>query len=145
MKKQKFISYSQEDTKAFAQKFAKELKGGEVVCLLGEVGSGKTFFVTHVAKELGVNDNVISPSFVIMKIYKVKKHKAITRLSHYDLYRMENPDDMLDLAAEEFFGRKDTVCFIEWPTQAKRHMPKECITLKFSYGKKEMERIIEVK
>ena len=80
-----------------------------------------------------------------LKIYEIKGKKAIKRICHYDLYRISNPRDVLDLAVEDYFHQPDTICFVEWPKKAKKYIPPDCIKIFFQYGDKKNERIIEIK
>lgn len=104
-----YQSKSVEETYEIAAKLAAELVGGEVVLLDGDLGAGKTTFVKGLAKALGVDDVVTSPTFTLMNEYEGKK----LWLYHFDLYRLdeESADAM---GFEEYFHREDAVCCIEW-------------------------------
>ena len=108
------ISHNEEETKHIAREFAKTLKGGEVVFLNGELGAGKTTFVRGVAEAFGFDKPVRSPTFTIVNRYQVSEVK-IKQILHVDLYRIEDPDDMIPLALEEELHAPDTVSFLEWP------------------------------
>ena len=111
----KCVSKSDKDTVKFGGKFARTLTGGEVVLLVGDLGAGKTTFVKGVAAALGVSKVVNSPTFVIMKVYKTKKgEKPIKNLVHVDAYRGIDLGELQNIGVVEYFGRKDSVCFIEW-------------------------------
>lgn len=68
----KYITNSSEETKKIAENFAKKLKGGDIVALYGELGSGKTTFVQGLAKGLGIKKRIISPTFIIVRSYKIE-------------------------------------------------------------------------
>ena len=90
---------SEEETILFAENFARNLKSGDVVLLSGELGSGKTTFIKGIARAIGIDqDEIKSPSFVIMNLYEGR-----IPLYHFDLYRLENNEDINDLGFEEFF------------------------------------------
>ncbi|MBI5254662.1 tRNA (adenosine(37)-N6)-threonylcarbamoyltransferase complex ATPase subunit type 1 TsaE [Candidatus Falkowbacteria bacterium] len=115
----RIITKNAEQTIKFGEKFAKKLVGGEVVLLVGDLGSGKTTFMKGVARALGVKQIVNSPTFVIMKIYKTTpattyKLQAIKNLVHIDAYRSIDLPKLENIGATEYFGRKDSVCFVEW-------------------------------
>ena len=113
----KMITNSTQETIAFGKKFAKTLKGGEVVLLIGDLGSGKTTFVKGVASELGVKNTITSPTFVLMKVYKIKNikiKKNIKVLVHIDAYRGLDLNDLENIGALEYFGEHDTICLVEW-------------------------------
>ena len=107
------IARSLEETKQFAEIFAKDSKGGEVILLQGDLGSGKTTFVRFVADILGVTAKVKSPTFAVMNEYPAS-HKEVKRILHLDLYRFTD-DSQVDALALEDELRPDTIVFIEWP------------------------------
>ncbi len=109
----KHTSKSEKETRKLAAKFAKDLKGGEVVELVGDLGSGKTTFVRGVAEALGAKARVKSPTFTIMNEYPAR-HKSIKRIIHIDLYRFKDPAELRALELEDYFDG-ETVVFIEWP------------------------------
>ncbi|MFH1404989.1 MAG: tRNA (adenosine(37)-N6)-threonylcarbamoyltransferase complex ATPase subunit type 1 TsaE [Patescibacteria group bacterium] len=119
------ISNSLEQTNQIASEFAQTLKGGEVVLMRGELGSGKTTFVQATSKALGSHDRVHSPSFTIMNLYSIPPltkgglggvYEGVREIVHLDFYRLqEQPDSLEDLGLEEWFNREDVVIFIEWP------------------------------
>ena len=109
------ITNSEKETFDFAKSFAKKLKGGEVIGLIGDLGAGKTIFTKGLAAGLGVKQNITSPTFVLMKIYKIRNPKSeIRNLAHLDAYRIKSPQDITAIGAEEYFNRPDTVTIIEW-------------------------------
>lgn len=108
--KSKHISNSPNDTVEIAKNFAKNLQSSEIILLQGELGAGKTLFVKSVAKSLGCNDAVSSPTFTIMQTYSDGKFP----LYHFDLYRIKN---ILELDNIGFFDyiEETGIKFIEWP------------------------------
>jgi tRNA threonylcarbamoyladenosine biosynthesis protein TsaE len=108
------VSKSLEDTNKIAFDFSKNLKGGDVIFLIGDLGSGKTTFVQAVTKSLGYEDNVTSPTFSIMNIYPIENEKIKT-INHFDLYRIEEDSELHNLDLEEYLNSKESVTFIEWP------------------------------
>lgn len=101
-----FISKSREETEAFAKEYAKKLVGGDVVLLDGEMGAGKTVFAKGVAKGLGVEEEVTSPTYAYMNDYD-------GRLFHYDCYRIESVEQAERLGLADYFDMGG-VCLIEW-------------------------------
>jgi tRNA threonylcarbamoyladenosine biosynthesis protein TsaE len=116
----KIITHSEKETFNLAKKLAKKARGGEVYALSGELGAGKTVFVRGFAAGLGVKKNINSPTFVLMKIYPVKKHKTIKQICHIDAYRLRSAKDLAAIGAQDYLGKKDAVCFIEWPERVKK-------------------------
>jgi tRNA threonylcarbamoyladenosine biosynthesis protein TsaE len=102
-------SKSVSDTEALAKRIAGTLEGGEVILLSGDLGAGKTTFTKGLAKALGIEDEVTSPTFTIMNVYENGKFK----LNHLDMYRIEHEDDLYELGVEDAMG-EDTVTVIEW-------------------------------
>ena len=110
---QEYTTKSEEETRKVAQMFASQLTGGEVVELIGELGSGKTTFVRGVVEALGSSVKVKSPTFTVMNEYPVNG-ETIKRIAHLDLYRFDDPVQTEALAFDDY-KRADTVIFIEWP------------------------------
>ncbi len=114
----------------FAQEIVSELKGGETIALIGDLGSGKTTFVQFLAKALGVKKRVVSPTFVVMRAYGQTKLKGIA-LYHYDFYRLDSLDEIRDLGVEEDFKDPKTICVVEWADKARGLLPRERIEIHF--------------
>ncbi len=122
------ITKNEKGTIDFGKKFSKQLKGGEVILLIGDLGAGKTTFVRGVAQGLGYKKNVTSPTFVIMKVYKVK-NKNVKNIVHIDTYRGLDLVDLENIGAMEYFGRNDCVSFVEWGAGLEKFLKKS----KFKY------------
>jgi tRNA threonylcarbamoyladenosine biosynthesis protein TsaE len=140
----KIITNSEKETFDFAKSLAAKANGGEVYALSGNLGAGKTVFVRGFATGLGIKGNVNSPTFVLMKVYPVKKHLNIKYFCHIDAYRLKSSADLEAIGALDYFGKKDTICFIEWPEKVKKIFNKKSIIFKIKQDKKE-RRIIEKK
>lgn len=117
------ITKSEKETIALGQKIASQLKGGEIIALIGELGSGKTTLIKGIAQGLGIKKIITSPSFVLMKIYPIKS-KGIKQLVHIDCYRIKKPQEISAIGALEYFGQKDTVVVIEWADKIKKILPR---------------------
>ena len=115
-----FESNSAEDTFAFGQKLGREAVPGEIICLDGDLGVGKTVFTQGFAAGLGIDDYVNSPTFNIVKEYEGG------RLPHYhfDVYRIGDPSEMEEIGYEDYFYGQG-VSIIEWPGQIEELLPKE--------------------
>ena len=109
-----FSSTSPDHTKQIAADFAITLKGGEVIFLEGELGSGKTTFVQGAAKALGYDGPVRSPTFTLINIYSTS-NKKIKKIIHIDLYRIKDSSELRQLALEEHVQDQSSVMFVEWP------------------------------
>ena len=136
----KFISSSVENTIEIGIKLAKRLKKGDVVALIGDLGSGKTVLTKGIAKGLGVKDSryVNSPTFVIIKEYKGK-----IPLYHFDLYRLDR-SNILDMEAYEEYFYGDGISVIEWADKIRPFLPAGYIEVRLSVAG-ENKRKIEIK
>lgn len=109
-------THSDQETKNFAKNFAARLKGGDIICLHGNLGAGKTTFVQGLAEGLGITNDITSPTFTLMNLYPVSPTKFVfSKLVHIDTYRLEGAQELLDIGSEDYLGQKDTVTIIEWP------------------------------
>ena len=112
-----FISDSPEQTISFGERYAKNLKGGDVVVLDGEMGAGKTVFAKGVAKGLGICDEVLSPTYAYMNDYGGK-------LYHFDCYRLKSGEQAESLGLCDYFYA-DGVCLIEWAQNISSVLPEK--------------------
>lgn len=121
----KYMTYSDKDTMAIAQNIESEKFPGMVICLNGELGSGKTMFVKGFAVGLGIEENITSPTFNIVKEY----NDGEAPLYHMDVYRLE--DDADSVGVEDYFNG-DGVVIIEWADMIKDKLPEERLDIYFS-------------
>ena len=130
MTKYEKICKNLEDTKELAKRFAKLVEDkGCVVSLYGEIGAGKTAFVKEVAKEIGIEEKVTSPTFVILNEY----HGGKLPMYHFDLYRLENEGvkTILDELNEYSEGKQLT--FVEWAEFSQNEIPFDHIKINVTY------------
>lgn len=97
-------------TARLAERFAKSLKGGEIILLNGDLGAGKTTFAKSLLKSLGVKEAVTSPTFTIMKRYEGEKFS----LNHFDLYRIESTEELEELGFDEYLSEPNAISIVEW-------------------------------
>ncbi len=116
-----FISRSAEQTINFAREYASSLKGGDVVLLNGEMGAGKTVFAKGVALGLGIDDEILSPTYAYMNDYGGK-------LYHYDCYRLSSGAQAEGLGLVDYFYG-DGVCLVEWAQNIADVLPENCKTV----------------
>ena len=121
-----FVSQSLEDTKNIAREFAKVIKPGMVVCMSGDLGAGKTTFVSALAEVLGIEAQVMSPTFNILMQYPNKGGPSI---NHFDLYRLDDEQELEDI---DFFGiiEQDDITFIEWANKFEDAMPSDSVNFR---------------
>jgi len=129
------ITKNAEDTIKYGEKFAKKLHGGDILALSGDLGSGKTTFIKGLARGLGVKENITSPTFVLLKEYKLrpKVHLGGGLLVHIDAYRINNINDIKSIGIEDYLNRKDVILVIEWAEKIKKILPKNIITINFRH------------
>ena len=113
-------SYSPEETFAIGKEIGEQLKPGDVYCLIGDLGVGKTVFTQGVAAGLGITEPVNSPTFTIVNVYKGEN----LILNHFDAYRIGDSDEMLDIGFDEMITG-DAVSVIEWAELIEDILPKE--------------------
>ncbi|MFA5523960.1 MAG: tRNA (adenosine(37)-N6)-threonylcarbamoyltransferase complex ATPase subunit type 1 TsaE [Tissierellales bacterium] len=112
-----------EETEKIGYILGKLLTGGEVICMTGDLGAGKTTMTQSIAKGLDVEDYVTSPTFTIINEYEGR-----CPLYHFDVYRINDVDEMYDLGYEEYFYSKG-VSIIEWADIIKEILPKERLNI----------------
>ncbi len=134
-----FISRSEQETFGFAKALASRLRGGEVLALIGDLGAGKTVFARGLAAGLGVKENVNSPTFVLMKVYRVKDRLGVRQFVHIDAYRLESGAELKQIGVEDFLGKQDTVVLIEWADRVKEILPQKAITIKIKADEEKRE------
>lgn len=135
---QEFYSYSASDTEKIAADFAGNLKGNEVLAMFGTLGMGKTAFVRGLAKGLGNNSEISSPTFAIVHDYGGNPH-----LYHFDMYRISTWDDLYSTG---FFDYLDMggILAVEWSENIENVLPDGYIRIEFERGKNENERKITI-
>ena len=109
------------ETTAFGIAFAKKLKGGDILCLEGDLGAGKTALTKGIALGLGIKKEILSPTFSLMNVYTIAKNK---QLVHIDTYRLKNEEELIDIGAMDYIGAPNTICIIEWPDKIKNLLKK---------------------
>lgn len=122
------ISKKEEDMKIIAKEILANIskinnKKASVVGLYGDLGAGKTTFTKAVGQLLGIKRKLNSPTFVVIKRYKInnKKHK---NLFHLDAYRLKNEKELINLGWEDIISNPENLVFIEWPENVIKAMPK---------------------
>jgi tRNA threonylcarbamoyladenosine biosynthesis protein TsaE len=133
-----FITNSKEETQTFAQDFAKTLKGGAFLAFYGDLGSGKTTFIQGLAKGLGIQRRIISPTFIILRHYKMDKGDFY----HVDLYRTESKHDLLGIGLEQIIQDANSIVALEWAEKLGELLPKQRIDIHMEYLEDNKRKII---
>ena len=137
--KQQWIMKNEQETWAFGQSLANNLKPGDVVALIGDLGTGKTALTKAVAAGIGVTELISSPTFTIVCEY----HEGRLPLYHFDVYRVYDPDELFEIGFEEYlFGQG--VCLIEWADLVEDLLPSHTIKVEIAYGTEMTERSYQV-
>ena len=136
---EKLIFKNEEETIAFGREYASRLAPGTVIALIGPLGAGKTTFTKAIAKGLGIEETITSPTFTIVCEYDSGR----LPLYHFDVYRVSDPDELFEMGFEEYLY-KNGVCLIEWADLIDDILPANTQRIKLSYGENENERIIEI-
>lgn len=140
-KKQVYLTKTSQETKKLAYNFSKRLKPGDFLAFYGNLGSGKTTFIQGLAEGLGINARIISPTFIIIRTYKINNQKSIIKnqdqrpkaFYHIDLYRTESKNDLLELGIDEIIEDKNNIIAVEWAEKMKDMLPDKRIELHFKY------------
>jgi len=113
-----YDSFSAEDTFALGKKIAEAAQKGEIFCLDGNLGTGKTVFTQGFAAGLGIEGPVNSPTFTILQVYE----EGRLPLYHFDVYRIEDPEELYEVGIDDyFFG--EGVCLVEWANMIEEMLP----------------------
>ncbi|MGH7203977.1 MAG: tRNA (adenosine(37)-N6)-threonylcarbamoyltransferase complex ATPase subunit type 1 TsaE [Candidatus Levyibacteriota bacterium] len=142
------------ETRKLGLQLAKQLKGGEVLALYGDLGAGKTTFMQGLAQGLGIAKNIISPTFIIMRTYQIFRHSgklkahpesvkenrswtsqddSLKNLYHLDLYRIETEAEAIDLGLLDLMNDPENIVAIEWPDKIENILPEDSIAIYFEY------------
>ncbi len=111
--------------------------------LRGDLGAGKTTFVQGFLKGLGSRARVTSPTFILMRRYRLKG-KKFSNVFHIDAYRLKTPGHLSALELGAVFADPRSIVLVEWPERAGRLLPKNSTRVTFAHGKKENERIVAI-
>lgn len=130
------IIRDEKQTKEFATELAKSLRKGDVLALVGDLGTGKTTLTKYIAAALEIKDAITSPTFTIVQEY----HSGRMPLYHFDVYRVDNIEEMYQIGYEEYFYGEG-VCIVEWADRIEEIIPEEAKVIFIEYGEKEGERV----
>jgi len=133
------VIHNESDTKNFGAELAGKLKPGDIIALIGDLGTGKTTLTKSIAEGLGITEMITSPTFTIVQEYPDGR----LPLYHFDVYRICDLEEMYELGYEEYFFGKG-VCVIEWADLIEELIPEDSIVIRIEYGENEDERIYHI-
>ena len=127
---------SEKEAAEFGKRLGKTLESGDVLALVGELGTGKTTLTKAIAAGLDISETVTSPTFTIVKEY----NSGRLPLFHFDVYRLENGGELIEIGGEEYFDAGG-ICVIEWADKIAEILPDDTKLILLEYGENEGERI----
>ncbi|MBR1938396.1 MAG: tRNA (adenosine(37)-N6)-threonylcarbamoyltransferase complex ATPase subunit type 1 TsaE [Spirochaetales bacterium] len=132
------ISHSEKETQEIGRKVALKITKGSVISLRGSLGAGKTVFAKGFAKELGITEAIVSPTFTLVQEYDGK-----LKMYHLDLYRLSGEDEFESMGGEDFLY-SDGVTLIEWSEKIEAMLPDSTIYINITINE-DLSRDIEIK
>jgi tRNA threonylcarbamoyladenosine biosynthesis protein TsaE len=136
--KQTVICPTPEDLEPAANQLLSAFPQGRMFAFYGRMGAGKTTFIKAICHQLGVTDIVNSPTFSIVNEYSTAVGKSVF---HFDLYRLKNMSELLDIGYEDYFY-SEAYCLLEWPEKIEDLLPEECIKVNIEEDDYDKSRII---
>ena len=129
-----------EDLPRAASELIESLNGHTIIALHGTMGAGKTTLIREIASQMGVVDNVTSPTFAIVNQYNTADD---SRIYHFDFYRIEKVEEAYDFGYEEYFFSGD-LSFVEWPERIAELMPEDTLNITIELTEDNNERVITI-
>ena len=127
---------NEKETENFGRRLGESLSAGDVVAMVGDLGTGKTTLTGYIARGLGIKETVSSPTYTIIKEY----NSGRLPLYHFDVYRIGDPEELFNIGVDEYFDG-DGVCVVEWADLVSEELPENSKYIFIEYGEKEGERI----
>mgnify|MGYP001129412229 FL=1 len=134
-----FVTQSREETEALGARLAEALAEGRVVAFTGDLGAGKTAFVSGMARALGVEERVTSPTFTVVNEYEGGR----LPLFHFDMYRLDSADELFHIGWEDYLARGG-VCAVEWSENVEEAIESDAVRVSIVRGDGDDDRIITI-
>ena len=134
-----FVTQSREETEALGARLAEALAEGRVVAFTGDLGAGKTAFVSGMARALGVEERVTSPTFTVVNEYEGGR----LPLFHFDMYRLDSADELFHIGWEDYLSRGG-VCAVEWSENVAEAIEDGAVRVSIVRGDGDNDRIIAI-
>lgn len=135
----RFITHSPDETRELGARLGRVLQPGAVVAFTGDLGAGKTAFTSGLARGLGIDERVTSPTFTIVNEYEGGR----LPLFHFDMYRLGSADELFDIGWEDYLARGG-VCAVEWTENVADAMEEDAIRVSICRGGDENSRVIDI-
>ena len=136
----KVVTHSPEETRALGERLAGAIGPGTVVAFTGDLGAGKTAFISGMARGLGIEERVTSPTFTIVNEYEGGR----LPLFHFDMYRLASSEELFDIGWEDYLARGG-VCAVEWSEHAEGAFEEEPIWVDIRRGESDDQRVISIR
>lgn len=133
----KYLSHSEDETQEIGYEVAEKIKKGDVISLTGSLGAGKTVFAKGFAKQLGIKEAIVSPTFTL-----VQEYDGRVKMYHLDLYRLSGEDEFESMGGEDFLY-SDGVTLIEWSEKIESMLPDDTIYVSITINE-DLTRTIEI-
>ena len=130
---------NEDETERFGRALADQLMPGDIVCLVGDLGTGKTALTKAVAAGLGIEEHIVSPTFNIVKEYRSGR----LPLYNFDVYRLGSSEELFEIGARDYFYGQG-VCVIEWADLIAEEIPPGSRLIRISYGEEDGQRIYDI-
>jgi tRNA threonylcarbamoyladenosine biosynthesis protein TsaE len=137
----KIITKGAGQTRVIGRKLANKIRPGEIIALIGDLGAGKTTFLQGLGRGLGIKNKILSPSFLQLKPYPVKKG-GVKYLFHFDFYRLSSPSELATKGLTEYWQIKNGVVVIEWADRIKKWLPRRTKYIYFTFLDKDKRLLI---
>ena len=134
-----YVTNSPEETEELGRRLGEAAEPGMVIAFTGDLGAGKTAFTRGLARGLGIRDRVTSPTFTIVNEYEGGR----LPLFHFDLYRMDSPEELFDIGWEDYLARGG-VCAVEWSENVADALERDTVRVDIRRGGEESRRVISV-
>lgn len=126
------MNFNLNDLQKAVNQFITKHNSDKIFVFYGEMGVGKTTFIKALCEDLGVNQNISSPTYSIINEYEIDDQ---TKIFHMDLYRLNSIEEALDIGIENYLQQKTDYCFIEWPQIIEALLPSECVSVELILNK----------
>jgi tRNA threonylcarbamoyladenosine biosynthesis protein TsaE len=136
------VKFNKKQIGAVSQKILEKVlkiksRGARILAFSGDLGSGKTTLTQEIAKRIGIKENIISPTYIIMKIYAINSdsvyYKYFKKLIHIDAYRLDSSEELLKIGWEEIQKDKDNLIILEWPQKVESCLNKHAFWIKLEH------------